>query len=224
MRCHRNRRISRPELFRGAIIRTACGRIRPGGSAGARRRLAGAVAPPARGSRSRHWLRRRPPRRSPLARPASSFSFPCAARRHRSRKAPSATRSRQATGRLSISTWSTSTSRTHRSFATPRARRSPAREVPGPTLRRRGDAAPRGASVPRFRTGRPSFRALPWSSSTSPEHGRGDGLPPDATGAFVVIEGQRTVSVALDLHPGARRVVLVSGSSPARPGRRGVYA
>ena len=39
-------------------------------------------------------------------------------------------------------------------------------------------------------------------------------LPPDATGALTVIEGQRTVSVALDLHPAARRVVLVSGSSP----------
>ena len=76
-----------------------------------------------RGSLSRHWLRRRRPRRSSRARPASSFSFPCAARRYRSRKAPSATRSRQATGRPSISTWSTSTSRTHRSFATPR--RSP---------------------------------------------------------------------------------------------------
>ena len=40
-------------------------------------------------------------------------------------------------------------------------------------------------------------------------------LPPDVTGAFQVLEGQRTVSVALDLHPEARRVVIVAGSSPA---------
>ena len=40
-------------------------------------------------------------------------------------------------------------------------------------------------------------------------------LPPDVTGAFLVLEGQRTVRVALDLHPEARRVVLVAGSSPA---------
>jgi formate hydrogenlyase transcriptional activator len=40
-------------------------------------------------------------------------------------------------------------------------------------------------------------------------------LPPDVTGAFLVLEGQRTVRVALDLHPEARRVVLFSGSSPA---------
>ena len=40
-------------------------------------------------------------------------------------------------------------------------------------------------------------------------------LPPDVTGAFLVLENQRTVSVALDLHPEARRVVLVAGSSPA---------
>ena len=40
-------------------------------------------------------------------------------------------------------------------------------------------------------------------------------LPPDVTGVFLVLEGQRTVRVALDLHPGARRVVLVAGSSPA---------
>ena len=40
-------------------------------------------------------------------------------------------------------------------------------------------------------------------------------LPPDVTGAFQVLEGQRTVRVALDLHPEARRVVLVGGSSPA---------
>ncbi len=39
-------------------------------------------------------------------------------------------------------------------------------------------------------------------------------LPPNATGSYVVLEGQRTVSVALQLHPGARRVMLVSGSSP----------
>ena len=40
-------------------------------------------------------------------------------------------------------------------------------------------------------------------------------LPPDVTGVLLVLEGQRTVRVALDLHPGARRVVLVAGSSPA---------
>jgi formate hydrogenlyase transcriptional activator len=40
-------------------------------------------------------------------------------------------------------------------------------------------------------------------------------LPPEVTGAFLVLEGQRTVSVAVDLHPEARRVVLVAGSSPA---------
>ena len=40
-------------------------------------------------------------------------------------------------------------------------------------------------------------------------------LPPDVTGAFQVLEGQRTVRVALDLHPEARRVVLVAGSSPS---------
>jgi formate hydrogenlyase transcriptional activator len=40
-------------------------------------------------------------------------------------------------------------------------------------------------------------------------------LPPDVTGAFLVLENQRTVQVALDLHPGARRMVLVAGSSPA---------
>ena len=39
-------------------------------------------------------------------------------------------------------------------------------------------------------------------------------LPPDVTGAFVRTADQRTVSVALDLHPEARRVVLVGGSSP----------
>jgi hypothetical protein len=38
--------------------------------------------------------------------------------------------------------------------------------------------------------------------------------PPDVTGTYVVLEGQRTVSVALDLHPSARRVVLVGGASP----------
>jgi formate hydrogenlyase transcriptional activator len=40
-------------------------------------------------------------------------------------------------------------------------------------------------------------------------------LPPDVTGAFLVLEGQRTIRVALDLHPEARRVVLFAGSSPA---------
>ena len=40
-------------------------------------------------------------------------------------------------------------------------------------------------------------------------------LPPDVTGAFVRTADQRTVSVALDLHPEARRVVLVGGSSPS---------
>ena len=39
-------------------------------------------------------------------------------------------------------------------------------------------------------------------------------LPSDVTGAFVRTADQRTVSVALDLHPEARRVVLVGGSSP----------
>ena len=38
--------------------------------------------------------------------------------------------------------------------------------------------------------------------------------PPDVTGTYVVLEGQRTVAVALDLHPNARRVVLVGGASP----------
>jgi PAS domain S-box-containing protein len=39
-------------------------------------------------------------------------------------------------------------------------------------------------------------------------------LPSDVIGAFVRTADQRTVSVALDLHPEARRVVLVGGSSP----------
>jgi PAS domain S-box-containing protein len=39
-------------------------------------------------------------------------------------------------------------------------------------------------------------------------------LPADVTGTYVVLEGQRTVRVALDLHPNARRVVLVGGASP----------
>ena len=43
-------------------------------------------------------------------------------------------------------------------------------------------------------------------------------LPPDVTGAFLGDQGRRTVRVALDLHPGARRVVLVAGSSPADKG------
>ena len=43
-------------------------------------------------------------------------------------------------------------------------------------------------------------------------------LPPDVTGAFSTNQGQRTVRVALDLHPQARRVVLVAGSSPSDRG------
>jgi PAS domain S-box-containing protein len=39
--------------------------------------------------------------------------------------------------------------------------------------------------------------------------------PPDATGVILVVEQHRTVSVALDLHPGTKRVVLMAGSSPA---------
>jgi formate hydrogenlyase transcriptional activator len=39
--------------------------------------------------------------------------------------------------------------------------------------------------------------------------------PLDATGVILVVEQQRTVSVALDLHPGTQRVVLMAGSSPA---------
>ena len=39
--------------------------------------------------------------------------------------------------------------------------------------------------------------------------------PPDATGVILVVEQQRTVSVALDLHPGTKRVVFMAGSSPA---------
>jgi formate hydrogenlyase transcriptional activator len=37
--------------------------------------------------------------------------------------------------------------------------------------------------------------------------------PPDVTGALLVIEGQRTVNVALDLHPDAKRVVIIAGAS-----------
>ncbi len=40
-------------------------------------------------------------------------------------------------------------------------------------------------------------------------------IPPDATGAFLAIEGQKTVDVALDLHPEARRMVIVGGASPS---------
>ncbi len=40
-------------------------------------------------------------------------------------------------------------------------------------------------------------------------------LPPDATGAFLVMEGQKTVDVALDLHPDAARMVIVGGASPS---------
>ena len=39
--------------------------------------------------------------------------------------------------------------------------------------------------------------------------------PPNATGVTVVLEGQRTVSVALGLHPGTERVVLLAGASPS---------
>ena len=37
--------------------------------------------------------------------------------------------------------------------------------------------------------------------------------PPDATGLTLVLEGQRTVAVALGLHPGTERVVLLAGAS-----------
>jgi PAS domain S-box-containing protein len=40
------------------------------------------------------------------------------------------------------------------------------------------------------------------------------GRPADVTGAHLVLEGQRTVRVALDLHPDAERVVLMGGASP----------
>ena len=43
-------------------------------------------------------------------------------------------------------------------------------------------------------------------------------LPPDTTGAFLTTEGQRTVSVALDLQPDTRRVVLLGGASPSDRG------
>jgi hypothetical protein len=39
------------------------------------------------------------------------------------------------------------------------------------------------------------------------------GPPSDVTGVFLVNSGQRTVKVALDLHPDTRRVVLVGGAS-----------
>ena len=38
--------------------------------------------------------------------------------------------------------------------------------------------------------------------------------PPDVTGAVRIVEGQRTVSLALDLRPDTRQVVIVSGASP----------
>ncbi len=41
-----------------------------------------------------------------------------------------------------------------------------------------------------------------------------DPLTPNTTGIFLEAAGQRTVRVALDLHPDARRVVIVGGASP----------
>ena len=37
--------------------------------------------------------------------------------------------------------------------------------------------------------------------------------PPDVTGVVLVVDDQRTVSVAIDLHPGTERVVIVAGGS-----------
>jgi PAS domain S-box-containing protein len=43
-------------------------------------------------------------------------------------------------------------------------------------------------------------------------------LPADTTGAFLSMEGQKTVDVALDLHPEAQRIVFVGGASPSDRG------
>ena len=110
--------------------------------------------------------RRRP---SSLALPGSSCSFPCAARRYKRLRAPSVRRSRPATERPSISTWSTSTCPTRRSLATPGS--SPiscSRSTRASASTSWSRSAPRRFNSS-FSTGRPCFRALPWSSSTSPE-------------------------------------------------------
>ena len=39
--------------------------------------------------------------------------------------------------------------------------------------------------------------------------------PPDVTGVVLVLEGQRTIAVALDLEPGTGLVAIVGGSSPS---------
>ena len=70
----------------------------------------------------------------------------------------------------------------------PEARRSPAGEVPGPALRRRGDATPRGPPVCRSEPADPLSGRSPGVLRRHPEHGRGDGA---AAGCDRSLHGDR---------------------------------
>ena len=70
----------------------------------------------------------------------------------------------------------------------PDARRSPAGEVPGPALRRRGDATARGPPVRRSEPADPLSGRPPGLLRRHPEHGRGDGA---AAGCDRSLDGDR---------------------------------